>query len=85
MGHEIKFHPATFYLSISDMLAREVEGIWEDPSDDAPDESPSLPAENSVKSKAEAGVHLVENESGSAETSEQPAAKGEDFGDPKLK
>lgn len=27
MGKEIKFRPATFYLGIADMLAREVEGL----------------------------------------------------------
>lgn len=30
MGKEIKFHPATFYLGIADMLAREVEGQNQD-------------------------------------------------------
>jgi triacylglycerol lipase len=30
MGKEIKFHPATFYLGIADMLAREVEGQGQD-------------------------------------------------------
>ena len=30
MGKEIKFHPATFYLGIVDMLAREVEGQNQD-------------------------------------------------------
>ena len=33
MGKEIKFHPATFYLGIADMLAREVEGQSQDQVD----------------------------------------------------
>ena len=33
MGKEIKFHPATFYLGIADMLAREVEGQNQDQVD----------------------------------------------------
>ncbi|KAJ2925624.1 hypothetical protein H1R20_g11470, partial [Candolleomyces eurysporus] len=37
MGKEIKFRPATFYLGIVDMLAREVEGQTdEDDGDDGP-------------------------------------------------
>lgn len=33
MGKEIKFRPATFYLGIADMLAREVEGQSKDSVD----------------------------------------------------
>ncbi|KAH8835221.1 alpha/beta-hydrolase [Flagelloscypha sp. PMI_526] len=54
-GSTIRFHPATFYLSICDMLAKEVEGIWQDPS-----ESPDAAA--SVQDKAERGAHIIENE-----------------------
>jgi triacylglycerol lipase len=34
MGKEIKFRPATFYLGIADMLAREVEGLARGGEDD---------------------------------------------------
>lgn len=34
MGKEIKFRPATFYLGIADMLAREVEGQGGEEEDD---------------------------------------------------
>ena len=30
MGKEIKFRPATFYLGIVDMLAGEVEDVWDE-------------------------------------------------------
>ena len=38
MGKEIKFRPATFYLGIADMLAREVEGHDRDQIDLDPHE-----------------------------------------------
>ena len=30
-GHDIRFHPATFYLSVADHLAREVDGVQPEP------------------------------------------------------
>lgn len=56
MGKEIKFRPATFYLGIADMLAREVEGQGEEGEDGV------------EASKAGAGVQ-VEGGSGPGATS----------------
>lgn len=43
MGKEIQFRPATFYLSIADMLAREVEGQDElDPLEDGEIQKPKV-------------------------------------------
>lgn len=47
MGREIKFKPATFYLGITDHLARVVEGR-------------ERPAEEAVSSGAQAGVSDAE-------------------------
>jgi len=52
MGNEIKFRPATFYLGIADMLAREVEGqgqvdqnLHEDGEIDKPNVGPGVELE----------------------------------------
>lgn len=50
MGKEIKFRPATFYLGIADMLAREVEGQGKEEEHE----------EAREPSKAGAGVELEE-------------------------
>ncbi len=38
-GRDIAFHPATFYLSIADYLAREVDGVRPGPEEDPWDAS----------------------------------------------
>ena len=42
MGKEIKFRPATFYLGIADMLAREVEGQGDNPHEGGEIEKPKV-------------------------------------------
>ena len=42
MGKEIKFRPATFYLGIADMLAREVEGQVDNPHEGGEIEKPKV-------------------------------------------
>lgn len=56
MGKEIKFHPATFYLGIADMLAREVEGQDEDQVDQRSHEDGEI-----KKPKVGPGVELEEH------------------------
>ena len=57
MGKEIKFHPATFYLGIGDMLAREVEGQ----NQDEVDRKSSHEDGEIEKPKAGLGVELEEH------------------------
>ena len=52
MGKEIKFRPATFYMGIADMLAKEVEGVGKELQQ----------GEEGGKGKAGAGVDLKEEE-----------------------
>jgi triacylglycerol lipase len=56
MGKEIKFHPATFYLGIADMLAREVEGQNQDQEDQHSHEDGEI-----EKPKVGPGVELEEH------------------------
>jgi len=63
MGKEIKFRPATFYMGIADMLAREVEGQRDDGEDPSRvsqegfgvnlEEPPREPAPRANEKKAE--------------------------------
>ncbi|KAF8807760.1 alpha/beta-hydrolase [Phlegmacium glaucopus] len=66
MGNEIKFRPATFYLGIADMLAREVEGQGQEdqnPHEDGEIEKPNVGP----------GVELEEHP-GKSSTEEEHAA-----------
>jgi triacylglycerol lipase len=56
MGKEIKFHPASFYLGIADMLAREVEGQNQDQVDQHSHEDGEI-----EKPKVGPGVELEEH------------------------
>ena len=56
MGKEIKFRPATFYLGIADMLAREVEGQDQDQVDRNPHDDKKI-----EKPKVGPGVELEEH------------------------
>ena len=56
MGKEIKFHPATFYLGIADMLAREAEGQDRDQVDQHSHEDGEI-----KKPKVGPGVELEEH------------------------
>ena len=65
MGKEIQFRPATFYLGIADMLAREVEGQDElDPLEDG----------EIQKAKVGPGVELEEHPSKSLTEQEETAS-----------
>ena len=56
MGKEIKFRPATFYLGIADILAREVEGQDQDQVDQNSHEDREI-----EKPKVGPGVELEEH------------------------
>jgi triacylglycerol lipase len=68
MGKEIKFHPATFYLGIADMLAREVEGQNQDEVDRNSHEDGEI-----EKPKVGPGVELEEHP-GKSSTEEENTA-----------
>lgn len=69
MGKEIKFHPATFYLGIADMLAREVEGQHQDQVDQHSHEDGEI-----EKPKVGPGVELEEHPGKSSTGEEHTAA-----------
>jgi triacylglycerol lipase len=68
MGKEIKFHPATFYLGIADMLAREVEGQNQEQVDQDSHEDGEI-----EKPKVGPGVELEEHP-GKSSTGEEHTA-----------
>jgi triacylglycerol lipase len=58
MGKEIKFHPATFYLGVVDMLAREVEGQQESEEPVATQAKRKEEREQMLRSLEDAGAEV---------------------------
>jgi len=56
MGKEIKFRPETFYLSIVDMLAREVEGQKDNTDGKQTNDEQEQERQQMVQSLEEAGA-----------------------------
>ncbi|KAG5651609.1 hypothetical protein H0H81_008069 [Sphagnurus paluster] len=77
MGKEIKFHPATFYLGIADMLAGEVDGV--------PKQDEQSTADSSMDDVQQALHHAVSEDkaSKSSQKAESPALREEDLHTPR--